>query len=223
MESFNGAPRSLQLIGEGNTFKAEKGSFIFFSVHDLPADLFSLVDMINNTDLSDPVDDYKGLVAFDGYPEPQVPRWDVTLNAQNYFSFSGNTLTTTSITRPLWEPFLYAGGLFGINSEVYKHFIIGPPAVDPNSLFFRQFAERFVMQGDLINGLIWLNPEPGAVTAFNVYKNSPTNLIKTVRALPIWNRFFNHRQRPNVETTYYLQTVSATGTSTLTPITGPKK
>lgn len=218
MDNFDGPLGGLTLIGDGNEFDAVKGSFIFYSGVDLPANLFSSVRMTRNIDNSDLPTTYKGLVGFDG----SGSGWDVATDPQSIFSFSGNELTTNSITKPDWVAVTF-GGLFGIDTDVYNSFFIvppvAPPFLEPTSQF-KQFEERFSTQGDLIYVLSWENPDPDALS-FNIYKGTTTNLIANIPAETGLNAFFDHQQVPGATGIYYIQTVDPEGVSTLTEFTGP--
>lgn len=216
MESFNGPIGGFVLTANGNEFSANRGSFIFFSTIDKPANIFSSVVMTNNIDSSDPSSGYKGLLGFDGIPG--LPKFDVATDPESIFSFSGNSLAVNAITADPWDP-IAPGGVLGVDTEVYNvSFFV--PAPDPSTTKVQQIEERFPTQGDIINILTWRNPIIG-IDSFNIYRDSPFNLIANVPAQPISNFFLDHQRQEDESVTYFLQSVFNGITSGLTPITFP--
>jgi|GEM_PF-2627775 len=217
MESFAGAPGSFAFSTDGNVFENVRGSFIFFSLVDTPANLFSSMSMNNNVDSSNPPSDYKGLVAFDGIViPPPPPLYDIATDPNSIFSFSGNVLTVNAITEPGWAA-AAPGGLLGYDTAVYNPFFLVPSIT---TLSGNQYTERFLTQGDLVNALSWESPDP-AIDSFNIYKTVDTNLIANVPAVDGQNVYLDHNQKVGVTTTYFVSAVSGGSEGTKVSVTIP--
>ncbi len=206
------------LVINNNSWKAGKGDSYYgtsigFYTGTHPLDLFSLIQVTNNTDSSL---HGKGLISFDGYD----PGSDLLTsgNPSLLFIICSNTLAKTTVDAiegggAVTFTAATGDGLIGY-SDVFNAFHIALP---PCCLNLKFIEERFPTQGDWVNKIYWNSPD-STLSGFRVYRDSLTDLISQ----SLSTTYYDHQRVPGIKYTYYVRSYDAFGNeSRIMSVTGP--
>lgn len=200
MEAFPSGSQ-FSLIVDGNSYAPTSGGVIFYSMVTKPFDIFSLIQVSNNTDSGT---HGAGIVKIDG-DTLGGPLFDIATNPSHLFNMYGNS--SQVITAPNYVA-AAGSGQIGYKSTVYNPFYISLP---PSDLSVDQYEIRFPLQGDIVQRLTWENTDPQHIKQFNIYQDEPYRLVAQTGGTS-WER---HSCVPGSNVVYDITSVDIFGNESL--------